>query len=187
MSKLPSMPFFVDDYVKDTQHLTLEEHGAYLLLLMAMWRHKGAIPDDDKDNARMLRLQPRLWLRLKPRLMPFFETYGGQITQKNLQRKWNWAVENSARQSVKGKAGAKARIERNQLLKSIPGLAPDTAPAYAGVQAQVKHLKKERYITTTFLTAEEASRKDGEFPDGLEFPERGAGHLMQTKLMRKMA
>ena len=38
MSKLTSMPFLVDAYIADTTHLSLEEHGAYLLLLFAMWR-----------------------------------------------------------------------------------------------------------------------------------------------------
>lgn len=197
MSKLPAMPFFVDDYTKDTPHLSLEEHGAYLLLLMAMWRHKGAIPDDDKDNARLLGLQPRAWLRLKPRLMPFFETYAGQITQKRLQRTWNYAVENSARQSAKGKAGAKARYEKNQLLKSIPGYGPGQVPpispghnhGYNPSNGTGLASKKERYILPSYSTAAEeekrgAEKKGGEMPDIPSVLDRRS-RLLDTDLMRR--
>jgi uncharacterized protein YdaU (DUF1376 family) len=122
VSKLPSMPFLVDAYLADTSHLTLEEHGAYLLLLMAMWRRNGVIDDSDADNARILGISTRAYLRLKPRLMPFLQIYGGKMTQKRLAEQWNYAVENRLRQSEKGKAGAKAREERKQILSVNRGL-----------------------------------------------------------------
>ena len=56
MSKAPSMPMYWDAYLADTTHLSTEEHGAYLLLLAAMWRRDGWVPDDDRDNARIVGL-----------------------------------------------------------------------------------------------------------------------------------
>ena len=38
MADFPALPFFTDAYLGDTQHLTLEEHGAYQKLLYIAWR-----------------------------------------------------------------------------------------------------------------------------------------------------
>ena len=137
MSKLPSMPFMVDAYLADTSHLTLEEHGAYLLLLMAMWRRNGVLDDNDADNARILGVSTRAYLRLKPRLIPFLQIYGGKMTQKRLSEQWNYAVENRLRQSEKGKAGVKAREERKQGLNSIRGLSLGTSRTEASLSNKI--------------------------------------------------
>ena len=85
MSKFPSMPLFIDAYLADTTHLSAEEHGAYLLLLMAMWRHDGSVPDVDKDLARMCRIGRRRWPYVKARLMPFLLAGDGVLSQKRLR------------------------------------------------------------------------------------------------------
>lgn len=45
MSKHIWMPLDIDAYLGDTDHLTLVEHGAYLLLAMYVRRH-GALPSE---------------------------------------------------------------------------------------------------------------------------------------------
>ena len=47
------MPIFIGDYLKDTQDLDAEEHGAYFLLLMHYWLKKGQIGSDVHRLARV--------------------------------------------------------------------------------------------------------------------------------------
>ena len=45
-------PLWVDAFQRDTQHLTADEVGAYMLILMAMWvRETCDFPDDDRRLA----------------------------------------------------------------------------------------------------------------------------------------
>lgn len=42
------MPVYTGDYRRDTQHLSMLEHGAYYLLLMHCWDQKGPVPLDER-------------------------------------------------------------------------------------------------------------------------------------------
>lgn len=42
------MPLYTGDYLRDTQHLSMLEHGAYLKLLMYCWDQKGPAPLDER-------------------------------------------------------------------------------------------------------------------------------------------
>ena len=53
------MPLLVDKYLGDTQHLTTEQHGAYLLLLMTMWKRDGVLMV--RDLPQITRLSPARW------------------------------------------------------------------------------------------------------------------------------
>ncbi len=47
MAKFPHLPLWTDAYMADTLHLTHEEHGLYLMLLMTIWRSPDCkIPND---------------------------------------------------------------------------------------------------------------------------------------------
>jgi len=73
MSQFPSLPLFTDAFLADTGHLSAQETGAYLLLLMMAWRlPECRLPDDDQKLARWARVDARTWKRIKPSVMEFW-------------------------------------------------------------------------------------------------------------------
>jgi len=103
------MPLLVDKYLGDTTHLTTEQHGAYLLLLMAMWKRDGELPMDDTQLALISRLPPGKWKATRPILMSFFSVDGGRVTQKRLSEELQRAKRVT---EAKAEAGAKGAAKR---------------------------------------------------------------------------
>lgn len=71
MSKKPWMPFDIGDYQRDTGHLSVAEHGAYLMLIMHYWVN-GGLPDDERMIARLSRMSPDQWAESRDILAGLF-------------------------------------------------------------------------------------------------------------------
>lgn len=109
MSKAAALPLFGDAYMADTMHLTLEEHGAYLRLLMLAWRTPDcSLPNDDKRIARMLGVGAQKWKKIRPAVMAFWTIENGMWTQKRLKKERKYVQE----KSQKNAENAKARWEQ---------------------------------------------------------------------------
>ncbi|WP_262694460.1 YdaU family protein [Kordiimonas aquimaris] len=109
MAEFPALPLFTDAYLADTRHLTTEEHGAYLLLLICAWRSRGcALKDNDKTLARIAGLSPTRWRRIKPALIDFFTVEGGLWRQKKLTSVYAGVSMRVARNKANGARGGRA-------------------------------------------------------------------------------
>jgi uncharacterized protein YdaU (DUF1376 family) len=105
MAELPCMPLWWDAYLSDTTHLTCTEHGAYLLILGAMWRAGGDLPDDDLMLMRVTHLTRGQWRRMRPRLWGFMHPIpGGRFTQDKLLETFNAVRRQRKSQSDNAKA-----------------------------------------------------------------------------------
>lgn len=110
MALYPALPLFTDAYLADTRHLTTEEHGAYLLLLMCAWRSDGCqLEDNDKTLARIAGLSPTRWRRIKPAMVKFFSVQQGYWQQKKLQAVYGDVASRVARNKANGARGGRAR------------------------------------------------------------------------------
>jgi uncharacterized protein YdaU (DUF1376 family) len=131
---VPFMQLYVADYLGDTRHLTTEQHGAYLLLLMTMWRSEGVLPDNPVKLARIAGLTPSRWLKICAEVLEFFTLCEGGFTQKRLSAELAIAEEKSSKRSASGKAGALAKALKSnkvelanasRLLKHSPEPEPE--------------------------------------------------------------
>lgn len=149
------MQLYVADYLGDTRHLTTEQHGAYLLLLMTMWRSAGRLPNDDKKLARIAGTTPSRWAKIAPEVMEFFSIEGAEITNARLSRELEKAQEKSIKRAASGIKGAKAKALKNKetdqanasgLLKHSSEPEPDIPPSPQGGTVDLKAFSKALFI-----------------------------------------
>jgi len=172
------MPLYIGDYLADTRHLTLEQHGAYLLLIMHYWQH-GGLPTDDASLRRIVFIfgsnSSRTWKRMRAAIAPLFQP---GWRHKRIDKELEKAKEISMKRAVSGQKGAQLSRGRNNFERQA--IAKQT-----GAQSHKK-------ITTTFLTAakEESGTTEMEPVAPPRAPSQSAGiqpspALLNTPLVKR--
>ncbi len=89
------MPLVIGDYLGATEHLSMEQSGSYLHLLMHQWR-RGVIPAGENLLAKICRCTPARWRsHIAPVILPFFTLVDGRLMQMRLARERGLAREKS--------------------------------------------------------------------------------------------
>lgn len=114
MTEIPAMLLWTDAYLSDTSHLTTTEHGAYMLILMAMWRAGGSLPNDEIRLARTARLALDKWRKMAPTIMGFMTVSEGTVTQKRLKLEFKIASGRVEKLERAGRAGGRAKALKSQ-------------------------------------------------------------------------
>lgn len=123
MSDLPYMKLYIADYLGDTQHLSTEQHGAYLLLLMAMWRTGEPLPDDRHKLCRIARIHPPRWARVSPDVLALLVLEDGFWYSRRLVKELKKARQVSAKQS----ANARSKSLKNN---NAPSAMAEPSPSH---------------------------------------------------------
>lgn len=167
----PSIPLFGDAYLADTRHLSLEEHGAYLQLMMIAWRSADcALPDDDVRLARMLGISAGRWAKIKGAVMAFWTLGETGWTQKRLSKERAFVEE----KRTKNKSAANSRWnnqpienkQRDECERISKRNAPPPPPNRREEEERGKPLSKKKF--------------DFACPDGVD-----ADHWRDFRLARK--
>jgi uncharacterized protein YdaU (DUF1376 family) len=102
------MPVYIGDYLGDTQRLTTEQHGAYLLLLFDYWRN-GPPPADDAVLSQITRVSRPAWKKMRRTILAFFSERNGHLHHGRVDHELAMARDNYERRSTKAKKAAAAR------------------------------------------------------------------------------
>jgi len=108
------MKLYVGDYLADTGHLTATEHGAYLLLLMTMWRSRGSLANDDRALCRIAKMTVGQWAKSRDTLMAFFEVDEGRVTQRRLTTELQSYQTKLSKLSDSGRSGGYAKALKDK-------------------------------------------------------------------------
>ena len=105
MAEFPALPLFTDALVADTAHLSDEEFGAYMRLLILEWRTAGCkLPADANWHMRRLGIDSGKYSRLHaPLISEFFQTDGNHVFQKRMMKEFAYLREQSQKQSERAK------------------------------------------------------------------------------------
>lgn len=103
------MPLYITDYLGDTMHLTTEQHGAYMLMLMAAWKNDGSIKDDDKHIKQVTRLGDKSFKESIETLRAFFVAENGALRHKRIDNELEKSKSNKKQKIAAGNASAEAR------------------------------------------------------------------------------
>jgi uncharacterized protein YdaU (DUF1376 family) len=123
------IPLFPADYLGDTQHLSTEEHGAYLLLMMTAWTQDDCgLPDDDRKLARIVRLSLRKWKLMRPTMLEFWTVRDGRWSNPRLSKERVYADQKSASNRENARTRwSKQRVE-NKRSESCDRISERNAP-----------------------------------------------------------
>jgi uncharacterized protein YdaU (DUF1376 family) len=136
MSDIPAMPVFTDALIAATTHLSAEEYGAYVRILIATWE-KGCrwFPDIDRVMARVTGVPARRWrLVVRPVLVDFFDLSGGFFVQKRVKTEWDFVTRDRNQKVQAGIASAEAkRLKKQQTTSTavdepLPTAVPTNRP-----------------------------------------------------------
>ena len=109
------MPFFIGDYLKNTQHLSTEEHGAYMLMIMAYWM-TGPIKNDKKTLKNITKISSK---KLQ-NVLAFFDENNGYLVHETIERNKKKAIEYQEKKSDHGRAAANARWGKTGNAPAMP-------------------------------------------------------------------
>ena len=111
--KIPWLPLHVADYLADTSHLSTEQHGAYILLLLHSWQ-TGPLHNDEKELAQIARMTPDQWRENRETLLRFWhKDCGDKWRNTRLEHERFRIIETSKRRSEAGsKGGTVSAIRR---------------------------------------------------------------------------
>jgi uncharacterized protein YdaU (DUF1376 family) len=109
--------------------LTLEERGAYTTVLDLIYAHDGSVDDHDRFIAGWLRVDVRVWRRIRSRLMELGKLYvhGGKLRNERADREVRDALDKIASSQQAGLASSAKRAADRSIIKGLASTTVERA------------------------------------------------------------
>lgn len=150
MTSLPYMQLYTSDYLADTAHLTTEEHGAYLLLLMNYWQRSKPLDNSNGRLAHVARLSAERWKEVEPVLAEFFIIDGDTWTQSRIERDLDKIRAKSSKLSANGLIGASKRLANAKQMLDFQEANAEQMPIYEEEDKEEEEDNKKIYSFDAF-------------------------------------
>jgi uncharacterized protein YdaU (DUF1376 family) len=176
------MPLYIGDYLRKTMHLTIDQHGAYLMLIMACWCDGGALADDDEHLAAICRVPIARWLKLRPTLMRFFTIDDTGWHNKRVSKELTKAAGITEHRRNAGRASGRARGQQTgsktstneqqtgnkcstsvqQVYEQTGRPSPSQSEGEEGDEVSLRNPTTQNYKNLTSLTETNSARAGGD-------------------------
>lgn len=179
MTPLPWFAFDREAYLRDTMHLTTEEHGAYLLLMLAYYGTGKPLPGYDRALASITKLTLERWATAKVGLEPLFQIEEGVWKHKRIERELLEASSKHAKAVERAKTASAAShakhsskaatSQREAFIRAArrqktptgqPKADPPPAPSQLQADPEAAHLHKQNNNTDVLLFPRDGAKHD---------------------------
>jgi uncharacterized protein YdaU (DUF1376 family) len=171
VSAPPYQKLFWGSYHKHTAHLSnAREHGAYLLLIGALWNNEGRLPSDDVTLAGHAKVTLKEWEAIRPKLIngTLLKIVRGKLTQSRVTEDLAKYRDTSGKRKEAGRAGGLASggktTGKRKAFASVLPTKPEPEPE--GREERLLHS-----LSPTFRT-DDAARHDGATTPALRVVEK---------------
>lgn len=117
MAALPYIQLYVADYLADTAHLTTEQHGAYLLLIMNYWQRGKPLKNSNERLANVTRMSNEAWLQCRTVLQEYFIITDEEWIHKRIEKDLEAVKIKSEKAREAGKASGERRRAKSSKSK----------------------------------------------------------------------
>lgn len=175
-SHLPAMPLWISDYLRDTRDLTLEEHGAYLLLLMHYWERKCEMHYDLERLTRAINAPERSLNLVRGVVERFFTVDPDQrLHHTRADHEWDYVTAKVEQRRAAGRKSAESRRKARGNAQPVQTTSPNDR---CNDRSEPRSNDSPNAPRTPTLTPTHRSN-----PDGLDPPKAPADAVASTAQM----
>lgn len=135
---------FPDNFIAGTVGLTLEEKGAYSLVLDLMYVRGGPVPDEPRYIAGVCNCSVRKWNAIRERLIALGKIHSvdGYLTNDRAEKEIENALKDAQERVESGRKGGEKSAENRADASKINAVAPAKLKHAPATQLQHQYRKK---------------------------------------------